>query len=93
MSAGRCRCRIWAEELAALRTSRKSGRSGRPQATRSYLFLRAASIYGGTNEIQKNILSKARAGAVTTIVVTPANAGSPGRLTGARLLGFPLSRE
>ena len=26
---------------------------------RSYLFLRAASIYGGTNEIQKNILTKA----------------------------------
>jgi len=29
------------------------------QATGSYLFLRAASIYGGTNEIQKNILTKA----------------------------------
>jgi hypothetical protein len=29
------------------------------RATRSYLFLRAASIYGGTNEIMKNIVSKA----------------------------------
>jgi alkylation response protein AidB-like acyl-CoA dehydrogenase len=29
------------------------------EATRSYLFLRAASIYGGTNEIMKNIVSKA----------------------------------
>ena len=27
--------------------------------TGSYLMLRAASIYGGTNEIQKNILTKA----------------------------------
>ena len=27
--------------------------------TASYLMLRAASIYGGTNEIQKNILTKA----------------------------------
>jgi alkylation response protein AidB-like acyl-CoA dehydrogenase len=25
----------------------------------AYLMLRAASIYGGTNEIQKNILNKA----------------------------------
>ena len=33
----------------------------RPAARRpaSYLMLRAASIYGGTNEIQKNILTKA----------------------------------
>jgi alkylation response protein AidB-like acyl-CoA dehydrogenase len=29
------------------------------EATRSYLFLRAASIYGGTNEVMKNIVSKA----------------------------------
>ena len=28
-------------------------------STGSYLFLRAASIYGGTNEIMKNIVSKA----------------------------------
>ena len=29
------------------------------ETTRSYLMLRAASIYGGTNEIMKNIVSKA----------------------------------
>ena len=29
------------------------------EATAAYLFLRAASIYGGSNEIQKNILTKA----------------------------------
>ena len=29
------------------------------QATPAYLMLRAASIYGGTNEIQKNIINKA----------------------------------
>ena len=29
------------------------------ETTRGYLMLRAASIYGGTNEIMKNIVSKA----------------------------------
>jgi alkylation response protein AidB-like acyl-CoA dehydrogenase len=50
---------IWAEELAALSNEPDVGPEWATQATGSYLFLRAASIYGGTNEIQKNILSKA----------------------------------
>jgi alkylation response protein AidB-like acyl-CoA dehydrogenase len=50
---------IWAEELAALSNEPGVGPEWATQATGSYLFLRAASIYGGTNEIQKNILTKA----------------------------------
>src|SRR5579871_1895851 len=50
---------IWAEELAALSNEPDVGPEWASQATGSYLFLRAASIYGGTNEIQKNILTKA----------------------------------
>ncbi|HEX4173206.1 MAG TPA: acyl-CoA dehydrogenase family protein, partial [Acetobacteraceae bacterium] len=50
---------IWAEELAALSNDPDVGPEWATQATGSYLFLRAASIYGGTNEIQKNILTKA----------------------------------
>jgi alkylation response protein AidB-like acyl-CoA dehydrogenase len=49
----------WAQELAALSNEPELGPEWAVEATRSYLFLRAASIYGGTNEIQKNILSKA----------------------------------
>jgi alkylation response protein AidB-like acyl-CoA dehydrogenase len=49
----------WAQELAALSNEPELGPEWATEATRSYLFLRAASIYGGTNEIQKNILSKA----------------------------------
>src|ERR1700751_1765397 len=48
-----------AQELAALRNEPELGPDWATEATRSYLFLRAASIYGGTNEIQKNILTKA----------------------------------
>jgi alkylation response protein AidB-like acyl-CoA dehydrogenase len=50
---------IWLEELAALSNEPDVGPEWATQATGSYLFLRAASIYGGTNEIQKNILTKA----------------------------------
>jgi alkylation response protein AidB-like acyl-CoA dehydrogenase len=50
---------IWAAELAALSNEPDVGPEWATQATGSYLFLRAASIYGGTNEIQKNILTKA----------------------------------
>ena len=50
---------IWAQELAALSNEPDVGPEWATQATGSYLFLRAASIYGGTNEIQKNILTKA----------------------------------
>jgi alkylation response protein AidB-like acyl-CoA dehydrogenase len=49
----------WAEELAALSNEPELGPPWAGEATKSYLFLRAASIYGGTNEIQKNILTKA----------------------------------
>jgi alkylation response protein AidB-like acyl-CoA dehydrogenase len=49
----------WAEELEMLSNEPKVGPVWATEATRSYLFLRAASIYGGTNEIMKNIVSKA----------------------------------
>ncbi len=49
---------IWAEELAAMNAPDDLMEAG-SASTGSYLFLRAASIYGGTNEIQKNILTKA----------------------------------
>ncbi|HEX3861566.1 MAG TPA: acyl-CoA dehydrogenase family protein [Stellaceae bacterium] len=49
----------WAQELAALSNEPELGPDWATEATRSYLFLRAASIYGGTNEIMKNIVSKA----------------------------------
>ena len=49
----------WADELEALSNEPEVGPIWATEATRSYLFLRAASIYGGTNEIMKNIVSKA----------------------------------
>jgi alkylation response protein AidB-like acyl-CoA dehydrogenase len=49
----------WALELAALSNEPELGPAWATEATRSYLMLRAASIYGGTNEIMKNIVSKA----------------------------------
>ena len=49
---------IWAEELAALNEPDDLLEAS-SASVGSYLFLRAASIYGGTNEIQKNILTKA----------------------------------
>ncbi len=49
---------VWAQELAALNEPDELFEAA-SAATGSYLFLRAASIYGGTNEIQKNILTKA----------------------------------
>jgi pimeloyl-CoA dehydrogenase large subunit len=49
----------WAQELAALSNEPELGPAWAAEATKGYLFLRAASIYGGTNEIQKNILTKA----------------------------------
>jgi alkylation response protein AidB-like acyl-CoA dehydrogenase len=49
----------WEEELEALTNEPEVGPQWAMEATRSYLFLRAASIYGGTNEIMKNIVSKA----------------------------------
>ena len=49
---------VWAQELAELNEPDELGEAS-SAATGSYLFLRAASIYGGTNEIQKNILTKA----------------------------------
>jgi alkylation response protein AidB-like acyl-CoA dehydrogenase len=49
---------VWAKELAELNAPDDLLEAS-SAATGSYLFLRAASIYGGTNEIQKNILTKA----------------------------------
>ena len=49
----------WADELEVLSNEPELGPVWATEATRSYLFLRAASIYGGTNEIMKNIVSKA----------------------------------
>ena len=49
----------WADELEALSNEPEIGPVWATEATRSYLFLRAASIYGGTNEIMKNIVAKA----------------------------------
>ena len=59
MSAGRCRCRSGRRNWRRCRNEPDVGPEWATQATGSYLFLRAASIYGGTNEIQKNILTKA----------------------------------
>ena len=50
---------VWAQELAAMANEPDLFAEASEQSTASYLMLRAASIYGGTNEIQKNILSKA----------------------------------
>jgi alkylation response protein AidB-like acyl-CoA dehydrogenase len=49
----------WAMELEALVNEEPIGPDWAPPMAGPYLFLRAASIYGGSNEIQKNILSKA----------------------------------
>ena len=49
----------WAQELAALSNEPELGPAWATETTRNYLMLRAASIYGGTNEIMKNIVSKA----------------------------------
>ncbi len=49
----------WAKELAAMTNDPPLGPDWAPPLAGPYLFLRAASIYGGTNEIQKNILTKA----------------------------------
>ena len=49
---------IWAQELEALNEPDDLMEAG-SAGTGGYLMLRAASIYGGTNEIQKNILTKA----------------------------------
>ncbi len=50
---------VWSQELAAMANEPDALAEGLEQSTGNYLFLRAASIYGGTNEIQKNILTKA----------------------------------
>jgi alkylation response protein AidB-like acyl-CoA dehydrogenase len=50
---------VWASELHALSNEPPPGPEWAAYMAAPYLFLRAASIYGGTNEIQKNILSKA----------------------------------
>jgi alkylation response protein AidB-like acyl-CoA dehydrogenase len=49
---------IWAQELEALNQPDDMLEAS-SAGVGSYLFLRASTIYGGTNEIQKNILTKA----------------------------------
>ncbi|MDE2582181.1 MAG: acyl-CoA dehydrogenase family protein [Rhodospirillales bacterium] len=58
-AAGPLAMPIWAQELAEMANEPDMLAEAAEQAAGNYLFLRAASIYGGTNEIQKNILSKA----------------------------------
>jgi alkylation response protein AidB-like acyl-CoA dehydrogenase len=50
---------VWQQELAALSNEPSIGPEWAQYMAPAYLMLRAASIYGGTNEIQKNILNKA----------------------------------
>jgi alkylation response protein AidB-like acyl-CoA dehydrogenase len=50
---------VWQQELSGLTNEPAIGPEWAPQMAPAYLMLRAASIYGGTNEIQKNILNKA----------------------------------
>ncbi len=50
---------VWQQDLAALTNEPPPLPEWAPQMAPAYLMLRAASIYGGTNEIQKNILTKA----------------------------------
>jgi alkylation response protein AidB-like acyl-CoA dehydrogenase len=50
---------VWQRDLAAAVNEPPIGPDWAPALATEYLFLRAASIYGGTNEIQKNILNKA----------------------------------
>ncbi len=50
---------VWQRELSAAVNEPAIGPHWAPALATEYLFLRAASIYGGTNEIQKNILNKA----------------------------------
>ncbi len=49
----------WSQELAAMTNEPDELADALEQSAGEYLMLRAASIYGGTNEIQKNILTKA----------------------------------
>jgi alkylation response protein AidB-like acyl-CoA dehydrogenase len=49
----------WAKDMATPSNEPELGPDWAAQAAGAYLMLRAASIYGGSNEIQKNILSKA----------------------------------
>jgi alkylation response protein AidB-like acyl-CoA dehydrogenase len=58
-AAGPLAMPLWARDLATLANEPDELIVAAEGAARDYLFLRAASIYGGTNEIQKNILSKA----------------------------------
>ncbi len=58
-AAGPLAMPLWSRELAAFANEPDTLAETAESATREYLFLRACTIYGGTNEIQKNILSKA----------------------------------
>ncbi len=49
----------WAREAETPSNEPELGPDWAAEAAGGYLFLRAASIYGGSNEIQKNILTKA----------------------------------
>jgi hypothetical protein len=50
---------FWHKNGETLSNEPELGPDWASEATAAYLFLRAASIYGGSNEIQRNILTKA----------------------------------
>ena len=62
MSAGRWRCPTGGRAAGAVERPRDRPGVAGQETARSYLMLRAASRYGGTNEIMKNIVSKADLG-------------------------------
>jgi Acyl-CoA dehydrogenase, C-terminal domain/Berberine and berberine like len=82
----------WSQKLQALSNEPELGPAWAAEATKSYLFLRAASIYGGTNEIQKNILTKAAASDTATCRAHRLGLGTDWQLWPACLSRHPRLR-